>query len=119
MDTSPSDNRYHRLFAYLLSLLPAAKNYVREERVSNEEIISGKPSAAWHLVHYCRLVRGFIRGQQEKAMFAQHHADLANLLVACDTNHYECDENKHEVSSCYHFSLVHFSFLPGGVALLS
>lgn len=104
MDMSGSDSTYHRLYAYLLSLLPVAKNYSREERVSNDEILAGKQHAPWHLVYYCRLIRLFIRGPQEKAMFAAYQSDISNLLIACDQNHYECDENKHEI--CILWALV-------------
>jgi len=104
VDASTSEARFHRLYVYLLSLLPSAKAYVREDRLSNDDLMSGKPHAAWHLVHYCRLISGFVRGPQEKAMFAQYHNDLASLLVQCDQNHLECDENKHEI--CILWSLL-------------
>lgn len=47
-----------------------------------------------------------MRGAQERAAFAQYHADFANLLLHCDQNHYECDENKHELCITWQHALT-------------
>lgn len=90
-----------RLFAYLLSLIPAAKNHTRENRPQNEDMMTSRPTAPWNLVLFARLLRQFASGPQEIQWFAQHHTDLADLLIRCDQHHFECDENKFEISALW------------------
>lgn len=63
--------------------------------------MNSRPTAPWHLVLYSRLLRHFSTGTQERQWFAQHHTELADLLVRCDQHHFECDENKYELSTLY------------------
>jgi hypothetical protein len=90
-----------KIFLHLLSLLSVAKNHTREDRVQNEDLMSGKSTSAWHLVHYARLLRLFVSGAQERQLFAQHQPELADLIIRCDQTHYECDENKHELCTLW------------------
>jgi hypothetical protein len=84
-----------------LTLLPAAKNHVRENRSTNDDMMNNRPTAPWQLVFYLRLLRQLVTGPQERQFFYQHQNELCELLHRSDQLHLECDENKLEIAALW------------------